>query len=273
MCIFITKVRTYYIFAGLSTKFVQGFCNILWKNSNELFGQSNICYLLCLFLFNGLFAFISICSRYCPYSTHIPLETFIISTHHSLTASGQYVHLCWIAPSSHWNQFAQWLVEWKYLGIKVPLRDSFPFSSVQSLSHIRLFATPWITARQASLSVTNFWSLPKHMSVKLVMPSSYLILCHPLLLLPPILPNIRVFSNESTLRMRWPEYWSFSFSISPSNGHPGLISFRMDWLDLLAVQGTLKNLLQYYSSKARILQHSAFFTSNSHTHTWPLEKP
>ena len=110
------------------------------------------------------------------------------------------------------------------------------------------------------LSITNSQSLPKLMSIKLVMPSSHLILCHPLLLLPPIPPTIRVFSNESTLLMRWPKYWNFSFSISPSNEHPGLISFRMDWLDRLAVQGTLKSLLQHHSSKASILRHSAFFT-------------
>ena len=119
------------------------------------------------------------------------------------------------------------------------------FSSVQSLSRVRLFATPWITARQASPSITNSHSLLRLMSIELVMLSSHLILCRPLLLLPPISPGIRVFSNESTLRMRWPKYWSFSFSISPSKEHPGLISFRMDWLDLLAVQGTLKSLLQH----------------------------
>ena len=123
------------------------------------------------------------------------------------------------------------------------------FSSVQSLSCVRLFATPWITALQASLSITNSRSLLKHMSIESVMPSSHLILFRPLLLLPPIPPRIRVFSNESALRMRWPKYWSFSFSISPSNEHPGLISFRMHWLDLLAVQGTLKSLLQHHSSK------------------------
>ena len=111
-------------------------------------------------------------------------------------------------------------------------------SSVQSLSRVRLFVTPWTAARQASLSITNSWSLPKLMSINSVMPSSHLILCCPLLFLPPIPPSIRVFSNESTLRTRWPKYWSFSFSISPSNKHPGLISFRMDWLDFLAVQGT-----------------------------------
>ena len=122
------------------------------------------------------------------------------------------------------------------------------------------FVTPWIIARQASLSITNSQSLPKPMSIESVMPSNHLILCHPLFLLPPIPPSIRVFSNESTLPTRWPKYWSFSFSISPSNEHPGLISFRMDWLDLLAVQGTLKSLLQHHGSKASILQCSAFFT-------------
>ena len=138
--------------------------------------------------------------------------------------------------------------------------SSVQFSSVQSLSRVRLFVIPWIAARQASPSITNSWSLLKLMSIESVMPSSRLILCHPLLLLPPIPTSIRVFSNESTLRMRWPKYWSFSFSISSSNEHPGLISFRMDWLDLLAAQGTLKSLLHYHSSKASILRCSAFFT-------------
>ena len=131
-------------------------------------------------------------------------------------------------------------------------------SSVQSLSCVRLFVTPWIAAHQASLSITNSCSL-KLTSIESVLPSSHLILRCPLLLLPPIPPSIRVFFNESTLHMRWPKYWSFSFSISPSKEHPGLISFRMDWLDLLAVQGTPKSL-QHYSSKASILRHSAFFT-------------
>ena len=141
------------------------------------------------------------------------------------------------------------------------------FSSVQLLSRVYLFVTPWITARQACLSITNSWSLPKLMSIKLVMPSSHLILCHPLLLLPPIPPSIRVFSNESTLRMSWPKYWSFSFNISPSNEHPGLISFRRYLLDLLAVQGTLKSLFQHRSSKVSILWHSAFLTVQlSHTY-------
>ena len=135
-------------------------------------------------------------------------------------------------------------------------------SSLVQFSHssrVRLFGTPWTVARQASLSITNFWNLPKLMSIKSVIPSNYLILYHSLLLLPSIFPNIRVFSNESVLRIRWPKYWSFSFNISPSIEHPGLISFRMEWLDLLAVQGTLKSLLQHHSSKASILWHSAFF--------------
>ena len=134
------------------------------------------------------------------------------------------------------------------------------FSSVQSPSCVRLFATPWTAACQASLSITNSRSSLRLTSIKSVMPCSHLILCRPLLLLPPIPSTIRVFSNESTLHMRWPKYWSFSLSISPSKEHPGLISFRMDWLDLLAVQGTLKRLLQHHSSKASILRCSAFFT-------------
>ena len=146
------------------------------------------------------------------------------------------------------------------------------FSSIQSLRRVRLFATPWIAARQASLSITISRSSLKLTCIESVMPSSRLILCCPLLLLPPIPPSIRVFSNESTLRMRWPEYWSFSFSIIPSKGHPGLISFRMDWLDLLAVQGTLKSLLQHHSSKASILCAQLSSQSNSRIHTWPLEK-
>ena len=139
------------------------------------------------------------------------------------------------------------------------LEKSLRFSSVQSLSHIQLFVTPWTAACQTSLSITNSQSPPKPTSIESVMPSSHLILCHPLLLLPSIFPSTRVFSNESALRIRWPNYWSPSFNTSPSNEYPGLISFRMDWLDLLAVQGTLKNLLQHHSSKASILRCSALF--------------
>ena len=130
--------------------------------------------------------------------------------------------------------------------------SSVQFSSFQSLSHVQLFATPWTAVRQASLSINNSRSLFKLMSIKLVMPSNHLILCHSLLLLPSIFPSIRVFSNESVLRIRWAKYWNLSFSINPSNEYSGLISFRMDWLDLLAVQGTLNSLLQHHSSKASI---------------------
>ena len=132
-------------------------------------------------------------------------------------------------------------------------------SSVHSLSRFRLFVTPWNTARQASLSITNSWNLPKPMSIESMMPSNHLILCHPPLLLHSVFPSIMVFSNESALRIRWTKYWNLSFNISPSNEHPELISFRMDWLDLLAVQETLKSLLQHHSSKASILRCSTFF--------------
>ena len=149
----------------------------------------------------------------------------------------------------------------------VPYECGSSSSSLQSLSGVRLFATPWTAACQASLSITNSQSPPKLMSIELVMPSNHLILCPPLLLLPSIFPSIRVFSNESVLCIRWPKYWSFSFSISPSNEYSGLISFRMDWLDLLAVQGTLKSLLQHHSSKTSIIWHSAFFMIYSHIQT------
>ena len=138
--------------------------------------------------------------------------------------------------------------------------NDFQIRSDQSLSRVQLFVTPLIAARQTSLSTSNSRSLPKLMFIESVMPSRHLILCHPLFILPPIPPSIRVFSNESTLRMRWTKYWSFGLSISPSSEHPGLISFRMDWFDLLAIQGTLKSLFQHHSSKASILQCSAFFT-------------
>ena len=133
------------------------------------------------------------------------------------------------------------------------------FNSVQLLSHVWLFETPWTAARQASMSITNSWNLLKFMSTELVMPSNHLILCRPFLLPPSIFPRIRVFSNESVLHIRWPKYWSFSFNISPSNEYSGLISFGMHWLDLLAVQGTPKSLLKHHSSKASILRRSAFF--------------
>ena len=150
-----------------------------------------------------------------------------------------------------------WFLDW--CGLFNNYIYSVQFSSVQLLSHVRLSVTPWTAAREASLSVTNSQSLLKLMSIESVMPSNHLILCHPLLLLPSIFPSIKIFSNESVLCIRWPKYWSFSFSISPSNEYSGLVSLRTDWLDLLAVQGTLKSLLQHHSSKASILQCSAFF--------------
>ena len=153
----------------------------------------------------------------------------------------------WLITQNHWGK----------LNILLVTIDRF--ISVQLLNHVRLFVTPWTAARQASLSITNSWSLLKLMSTKLVMPSNHLILCRPYLLLPSIFPSIRVFLNESALHIRWPKHWSLTFNISSFNGHAGLISFGMDWLDLLAVQGTLKSLLQHHGSKASILQCSAFF--------------
>ena len=150
-------------------------------------------------------------------------------------------------------------------------KEHFQFSSVQLLSCVWLFVTPWTKARQASLSITNSWSLFKPMSIE--MPSNHLILCHPLLLLRSIFPSIRVFSDESALCIRWPKYWSFSFNISPSNEHPGLITFRMDWLDLLAVQGLSTVFSNTIVQKHQFLSAHHSLQSNSHIHTWPLEKP
>ena len=163
--------------------------------------------------------------------------------------------------TSHWNSN-----EMTSYGLSVQL------SSVQSLSRVRVFVTPWIAARQASLSITNSQSSLRLTSIESVMPSRHLILCRPLLLLPSIFPSIRVFSNKSTLCMRWPKYWSFSFSIILSKEIPGMISFRMDWLDLLAVQGTLKSL-QHQVQKHQFFGAQPSSQSNSHLHTWPLEKP
>ena len=149
----------------------------------------------------------------------------------------------------------------------------FTFSSIQFSHSVVIFATPWITACQASLSITNSWSLPKPISTESIMPFNHLILCHPLLLLPPIFPSIRVFSNESVFHIRWPKYWSFSFSIIPSKEIPWLISFRMGWLDLLVVQGSLKSFLQHHSSKASIFRRSAFFTVQLSHPYMTKEKP
>ena len=151
--------------------------------------------------------------------------------------------------------------------VKIKNQNMYNIKSIQMLRRIQLFANPWTATCQASLYITDSQCLLKQMSIKFVMPSSHLIFCCPLLPLPSILPSIRVFSNESALHIRWPKYWSFSFSISPSSEYSGLIAFRIDWLDLHAVQGTLKSLLQHHSSKASIPQHSTFLWSNSHIHT------
>ena len=185
-----------------------------------------------------------------------PPENGLILLVCSFTYSSYTCPCSSLRPSLRWYSSSYSLFGWIFS--QCSLIAKHQSSSVRLLSLVRLFVTPWIAARQASLSIINSQSLPKLMSIKSVIPSSHLILCHPHLL-PPIPPSIRVFSNESTLCMRWPKDWSFSFSISPYNEHPGLISLRMDWLDLLAVQGTLKSLLQHHSSKASILWCSAFF--------------
>ena len=180
------------------------------------------------------------------------LYVFIYSlppTHPYPTPLGHHRALSW-APCAIEQLPTSYLILYMVVYVSQP---------VQSLSRVRLFATPWIAACQASLSITNSWGLLKLTSIESVIPSNHLILCHPLFLLPSILPSLRVFSNESVLHIRWPNYCSFSFSISPSNEHSGLISFRIDWLDLLAVQGTLNSLLQHHHSKASILQSSPFF--------------
>ena len=232
---------------------------------------------------------------YCPHLKAGPQESFDWQVRQW---SGLWLPrrhgLCWVQPqgcqfpmghageTSAWYEFG-WASGWGQGatqqmeaggGHSLPLAEegAFRTGSVQSLSQVRLFATPWTAACQASLSITNSQSLLELMSVESVMPSNYIILCCPLLLLPSIFPGTRVFSNESVLCIRWPKYWSFSFSISPSNEYLGLISFRNDWLDLLVVQGTLKSLLQHHSSKASVLWHSAFFMVQFSIHTWLLEK-
>ena len=167
-----------------------------------------------------------------------------------------------------------WLLIYRFW--KIRSLEAGTRTSLLLFSHsFRLFATPWTAARQASLSFTNSWSLLKLISIELVRPSNHLILCHPFLLLPSIFLSVRVFSNELAFSLRWPKYWRFSFSISPSNEYSGLISFRIDWLDLLAVQGTLKSLLQHHSSKASFFgaQREPFLWTSSHIYTWLLEKP
>ena len=181
----------------------------------------------------------------------MPINKILLDHRHSHS----FVHCLWLL--SNCNSRAEYLQQ--NSNVVISSMHIVVSGSVQSLSRVRLFVTPWTAALQASLSITNTWSLLKLMSIELVMPSSHLILCHPLLRLPSIFPSIRVFSNESALLIRWPKYWSCSFNISPSKENSGLISFRMDWLDFLAVQGTLKSLLQQHSSKALILRCSAFF--------------
>ena len=177
------------------------------------------------------------------------------------TGVGRHALLQGVSLTQGSNQHLLCLLHWQAgsLPLVPPGKPFLTVSSVQSLSPVQLFLNPWTAACQASLCITNSRSLLKLMSIESVMPSNHLILCCSLLLPPSVFPSIRVFSNESVLCIRWPKYWSFSFSISPSNEHPGLISFRMDWLDLLAVQGTLTSLLQHHSSKASVLWHSAFF--------------
>ena len=209
-------------------------------------------------------------SLYSGWSTHDFLNTnLLIPTSETLLTNLpiSHVHCFSYANLSHFLRCdVSNCVNLAKLELHFPGSLAVLFSSVQSLSRVLLFATPWIAARQASLSITNSWSSLRPTSIESVMPSSHLILGCPLLLLPPIPPSITVFSNESTLHMRWPKYWSFSFSIIPSKEIPGLI-FRMDWLDLLAVQETLKSLLQHHTLKASILQHSAFFIVQlSHPH-------
>ena len=170
-----------------------------------------------------------------------------------------YVNYCCIAKWFRYISISMYIYRYIHLFLYILFPYGLSFSSIQPLSHVQLFATPWTAARQASQSITNSQSLLKLVSIELVTPSSQLILCHPLLFLPSIFLSIRVLSNESVLHIRWPKYWSFSFSISPSSEYSGLISFRMDWLDLLAFQGTLQSLLQHHNSKASILQCPAFF--------------
>ena len=187
------------------------------------------------------------------------------SCHTVIRFSHKDTHTQQINVLSIWNDNHLLFIKWKWIITKIFILfilSRLRRSSVQSvwlLSHVRLFATPWTVSHQTSLSITNSWDLLKLMSIELVMPSNHLILCHPLLLPPSTFPSIRVFSDESVIRIRWPKYWSFSSRISLSNAYSGLISFRMDWLDLLAVQGTLKSLLKHHSSKASVLRYSAFF--------------
>ena len=188
----------------------------------------------------------------------------------NLKGAAIYMRADRVKPIFHGEKWRGKGCKWKKSPLWASVSSSI--SSVQLLSHVWLFVTPWTAAPQAFLSITNSQSLLKLMSIKSVMPSNHLILCCPLLLLSSIFPIVRVFSNESVLHIRWPKYWSFSFSLSPSNKYSGLISFRIDCFDL-AVQGTFKSFLQHHSSKASVLQRSAFFIVQLSHHTWLLEKP
>ena len=212
---------------------------------------NSVCCTINIILFSESFPSAHVCCLCSPLK-----HTFLLTSHTPLAITHLLVLFWSKTPWKVCLWFFFLLLSWTFS----------PISSVQSLSHVRLFVTLWTAAWQSSLSITNSWIPPKPMSMKSMMPSNYLILCHPLLL-PSTFPNIRVFSNEWALYIGWPKYWSVSFNLSPSNEHPGVISFRMDWLDLVAVQGTLKSLLQHHSSKA-----SALFTVQL-IHTWLLEKP
>ena len=221
-----------------------GFENLSPWNGNKLTLELKIvlCAVLCLVTQS--------CPSLCDPMDYSPTGSFVLGNSSGKnTDVGCHALLQGIFPTQGLNPG---LLHCRWIIYHLSHREAqnWRFSSVQSHSCVWLFATPWIAARQASLSITNSQSPPKPLPIESVMPSSHLILCRPLLLLPSIFPSIRIFSNESALCMRWPKYWSFSFNISPSNEHPGLISFRMNWLDLLAVQGTLKSLLQHRSSKA-----------------------
>ena len=230
-------------------------CSLLKLMSIESVMPSNHLIFCCPLLLLSVFLSISQSS---PMHFKNPIWVITFSSH-SISPSSKLFYISIITYFYYVMASIYFCIVLCLLCISIIIRYIPNFSSVQSVSCVWLFVTPWTAARQASLSITNSRSSSKPMSIESVMPSNHLILCHPLLLLPSIFPSIRVFSNESTLCIRWPNYLSFSCNISPSNEHPGLISFRMDWLDLLAVQGTLKSLLQHHSSKASVLWCSAFF--------------
>ena len=230
------------------------FINYLHFFFFEWIGKISICTFCCLGHFNSSFQIIETHLKQLP-SVYFSVNSALPSSHTTVAEPALSTFLCVFCCLSLLYNFC------------------FLFCSVQSLSHVRLFATPWTAACQASLSITTSQSLLKLISIESVMPSNHLILCCPLLLLPSVFPSIRVFSNKSGLHIRWSKYWSFSVTISPSNEHSGLISFKMDWLDLLVAQGTLKSLLQHRSSKHQFSGTQLSLWSNSHIHTQLLQKP